>query len=185
MPENRKLARRKFLQVAATGAVATTAACTRQPSRWRVLTDREASTLVAVCDQIIPPDSAPGATQAGALEFIDRQLAGRYKRHRKTYREGIIALNAIAEARAGHPFAKLVPARQLELLTALDEGKLGNDSTVAAAAAFFNLAVPHTMQGFYGTPRHGGNRDGVSWSMLGVPVRPVRGRTIASPEVRS
>ena len=104
---------------------------------------------------------------------------------RKTYREGLSALDTIAEARAGHPFAKLVPARQFELLTALDEGKLGSDASVTAAAAFFNLAVPHTMQGFYGNPRHGGNRDGASWTMLGVPVRPVRGRTIASPEVRS
>jgi gluconate 2-dehydrogenase gamma chain len=32
------------------------------------------------------------------------------------------------------------------------------------------------MQGFYGDPRHGGNRDRVSWKMLGVPYPPVRGR---------
>ena len=42
--------------------------------------------------------------------------------------------------------------------------------------AFFDLAVTHAMQGFYGSPRHGGNRDFASWRMLGVPVSPVRGR---------
>jgi len=36
--------------------------------------------------------------------------------------------------------------------------------------------VSHTMQGYYGDPRHGGNRDAVSWTMLGVPASPIRGR---------
>jgi gluconate 2-dehydrogenase gamma chain len=37
--------------------------------------------------------------------------------------------------------------------------------------------VSHTMQGFYGDPRHGGNRNWASWRMLGVPITPVRGRS--------
>ena len=32
------------------------------------------------------------------------------------------------------------------------------------------------MQGFYGDPRHGGNRDRVSWKMVGLPYPPLRGR---------
>ena len=32
------------------------------------------------------------------------------------------------------------------------------------------------MMGFYGDPRHGGNKDRVSWRMLGVPDPPIRGR---------
>jgi gluconate 2-dehydrogenase gamma chain len=34
---------------------------------------------------------------------------------------------------------------------------------------FFALLVEHTMQGFYGDPRHGGNRDRVGWRMIGFP----------------
>jgi gluconate 2-dehydrogenase gamma chain len=34
------------------------------------------------------------------------------------------------------------------------------------------------MQGFYGDPRHGGNREYASWRMLGVPVAPIRGRQL-------
>ena len=41
---------------------------------------------------------------------------------------------------------------------------------------FFAMIVDHTMQGFYGSPRHGGNRDGVSYRMLGMPNPPLRGR---------
>ena len=41
---------------------------------------------------------------------------------------------------------------------------------------FFDLVRAHTMQGYYGTPRHGGNRDAVSWRMLGLDEPPLRGR---------
>ena len=41
---------------------------------------------------------------------------------------------------------------------------------------FFDLILAHTRQGFYGDPRHGGNRDRVSWKMVGLPFPPVRGR---------
>ena len=38
------------------------------------------------------------------------------------------------------------------------------------------MVIAHTMQGFYGDARHNGNRDAVSWRMLGIPVIPIRGR---------
>ena len=34
----------------------------------------------------------------------------------------------------------------------------------------------HTLEGYYGSPRHGGNRDAVSWRMLGLAEPPLRGR---------
>jgi gluconate 2-dehydrogenase gamma chain len=42
--------------------------------------------------------------------------------------------------------------------------------------AFFELVREHTMEGYYGSPRHGGNRDAVSWRMLGLDEPPLRGR---------
>ena len=41
---------------------------------------------------------------------------------------------------------------------------------------FFELVRSHTFEGYYGSPRHGGNRDGVSWRMLALADPPVRGR---------
>jgi hypothetical protein len=38
------------------------------------------------------------------------------------------------------------------------------------------MVITHTMQGFYGDARHDGNRDAVSWRMLGIPIIPIRGR---------
>ena len=49
------------------------------------------------------------------------------------------------------------------------------------AKAFFDLVLAHTMQGFYGDPRHGGNREAVSWKMLALPFPPVRGRRGGAP----
>jgi gluconate 2-dehydrogenase gamma chain len=41
---------------------------------------------------------------------------------------------------------------------------------------FFELVRGHTLEGYYGSPRHGGNRDAVSWRMLGLPEPPPLGR---------
>jgi gluconate 2-dehydrogenase gamma chain len=36
------------------------------------------------------------------------------------------------------------------------------------ASDFFNLVLSHTMQGFYGSPIHGGNKDYMSFEMLRI-----------------
>lgn len=41
---------------------------------------------------------------------------------------------------------------------------------------FFELVRKHTLEGYYGSPRHGGNRDAVSWRMLGLADPPLLGR---------
>jgi gluconate 2-dehydrogenase gamma chain len=168
---NDDLLRRRFLQVAASGAAATVS-CGGQKSRYRFLTYAEAATLAAVCDQIIPPDQDPGASQAGVVQFIDLQLSGFHRGLQKQYRAGLAALDSLASGRFGRPFAAAPLADQLALLTDIEAKKAGD----AAARSFFQMVVSHTMQGFYGDPRHGGNRNRVSWRMLGVPAIPVRGR---------
>src|SRR5690242_6031021 len=45
----------------------------------RFFTRKEALVIAAACERIFPSDeSGPGATQAGAMVYIDRQLAGPY-----------------------------------------------------------------------------------------------------------
>lgn len=157
------LPRRRFIQVAASGTAATVS-CGGQKSRYRFLTNAEADTLVAVCDVIIPPDQDPGASQAGVVRFIDRQLDGFHKKLRKQYRAGIAVAEMLARSKHGKPFTKLSAEEQENILTS------------AECQRFFDVVVSHTMQGYYGSPRHGGNRNWASWRMLGVPVSPLRGR---------
>jgi hypothetical protein len=137
-----KSRRREFLAAAA----ASTVACGGRPSPWRFLTQEEANTLAAVCSRIIPVDRDPGATEAGVVDFIDRQLAGFYRTHQKTYREGLAGLGS---------FATLDAEQQTATLKALEKKH----------SPFFDLVLTHTMQGYYGSHRHGGNRDGVTWKM--------------------
>jgi gluconate 2-dehydrogenase gamma chain len=169
--------RRGFLKTGASAAAAATVACTAPEGRWRALTDAEAATLTAACDRIVPPDDWPGAAEAGVVRFLDRQLATRERDQLATWQKGVRGLEATARERRGKAFAELSSEDQTALLKDMEAGEVG-----AAAwegldpRAFFDRLVRYTMMGFYGDPRHGGNRQHVSWRMLGVPPVPIRGR---------
>jgi gluconate 2-dehydrogenase gamma chain len=114
-----------------------------------VFTAAEVRIVEALCAQIIPADDAPGAKEAGVLYYIDRQLAGPLQRFQARYKTGLAEFRALPEM----PFAAQ---------TAALKGLKGE------AASFFALVVDHAMQGFYGDPAHGGNRDEASWKMMGI-----------------
>ncbi len=164
MKRSDKPARREFLAAAAAGGLAGCAT-----SHWRSLTPSEVQTLAAVADTLIPPDGDPGAAEAGVVVFIDRQLARRYRPRRALYRDGLALLERTAREQHGRAFAELPPGARAALLSSWERGQ-------GLQKEFFELALAHTMQGYYGSPRHGGNRNAASWRMLGVPNPPVRGR---------
>jgi gluconate 2-dehydrogenase gamma chain len=167
MNRSQTLRRRKFLQIAAVaGASGAAVSCGGPTSSWRFFTDSEAQTLAAICEQIIPADQDPGAREAGIVNFIDRQLEQFLRPLQKAYREGLAAFEQVCARKTGKRFTELSPAAQTEFLAKLDK----------SLKPFFDTVVGHTMQGFYGDPRHGGNRDAASWKMLGVPLMPTRGR---------
>ncbi|MGZ4833538.1 MAG: gluconate 2-dehydrogenase subunit 3 family protein [Terriglobales bacterium] len=174
-----KLSRRKFLQAAlvATAATGATVACGRTGSPWRFLTVEEARTLAAACGQIIPSDEAPGAAWAGVVNFIDRQLCGPYRRLRDSYRDGIAGIEKSSRLLYGSDFAVLSQDRQIELLTKMEQGKAPKEAWQNISSTdFFGMLVDHAMQGYYGDPRHGGNRDRASWKMVGLSYPMIRGR---------
>jgi gluconate 2-dehydrogenase gamma chain len=165
----RSLTRRRFFQVALTATAAGSLVSCSRPGGgpyWRFFTAAEAKTADAICEQIIPADDAPGASQAGVVRFIDLQLTKHYKKHQAAYRKGIAAVDDSSRSRFKKAFVELSAAEQTEVLMDLES----NDD------AFFALIRTHTMQGFYGDSRHGGNAGAVSWRMLGLPTPPVRGR---------
>ena len=174
--------RRGFLKTSAVAAAATAVACAGPKGRWRSLTEEEAATLAAACDQIVPPDEDRGAAQAGVVSFIDRQLATRRKRDRPLLLAGVRGLDVSARRRHGQAFAALPFDTQTALLQDVEKGEVEAADWVGVdPRAFFALLREHTMMGFYGDPRHGGNKDRVSWRMLGVPDPPVRGRLHETP----
>ena len=174
------LSRRTVLKLAAVGLVGgavgagSTALVTRlgrmnssRPSRF--FTATEAALLSEICEQLIPRDDTPGATDTGAIDYIDRQLSGFFARHQPTYRRGLEAFRLTCLQEHTVPFPALPPAKKIAALQALERGQvpkgLWGDPP---PQAFFNLVLAHTMQSFYGSPRHGGNRDYASYRMLGL-----------------
>ena len=167
MKRSSNLHRRGFLQVTAAAAAAGTGAvtgCSRAGKRYRFLTDQEAATLAAICDVIIPPDDFPGGAEAGCVTYIDRQLAGVFAHWQKDYITGLQEIEQASQEEHGAPFTEITAEQRTALVEAREN------------TSFFRMVCDHTMQGFYGDPRHGGNRNFVSWEMMGIPHPPVRGR---------
>lgn len=159
--------RRKFIAASALGSAALLAGCThRQRTYWEFLSEQEARTLAALCDQIVPADDFPSASQAGVLTYIDRQLVRHFRRHQDAYLQGLQRTNSLSRKRCGVDLAAASPQQQLAIVRALEQQE----------PHFFGLVRSHTLQGYYGSPRHGGNRDAVSWHMLGLPEPPLLGR---------
>jgi gluconate 2-dehydrogenase gamma chain len=163
-----RLRRRAFLGAGLSAAVAGSAiSCrNRESAAWRFFTAAEARTVDAICAQLIPVDRDPGAKEAGVVDYIDIQLTRQFKKHQASYRRGIAAVDAACLAKFGRRFAELASESQIEALNAVEED----------SKTFFELVLAHARQGFYGDPRHGGNRDMASWKMLRLPFPPVRGR---------
>ena len=161
--------RRRFIQNIAAAAVGASVlpACSRQTGSWRFLTDAEALLVDAISEQIIPTDQDPGAIQAGVTNFIDRQLVGVHQRYQQSYRTGLIGIQETSQAMFNSPFEQLAWNDQTAVLKALESGKAqGTTWRDRSSRAFFELIRDHTQQGFYGSPRHGGNRDYISYRML-------------------
>ncbi|MGA2048437.1 MAG: gluconate 2-dehydrogenase subunit 3 family protein [Terracidiphilus sp.] len=161
------LTRRQFVAAGALGSAALAIGCkSANRGTWEYLTEQQAITLASICDQIVPADEFPSASQAGVLTYIDRQLMRHYRKHRHAYRHGLEDAETASRQRFGAELAALSSQRQFEIVSDLERQN----------SSFFNLVRSHTLEGYYGSPRHGGNRDAVSWRMLGLAEPPIRGR---------
>jgi gluconate 2-dehydrogenase gamma chain len=179
MLSSHPLDRREFLKAAAAAAAAcSVGACARGAGGDSgFLTLPERRTLEVLCGRIIPEDDFPGAVESGVVDFIDRQLATRYSDYQALYRLGLQGLEQTAVRGFGKPLSQLSIEEQIEVLRSMEQGQAPASAWPQTdAGTFFRLVVAHTMYGYYGDPRHGGNRDGASWRMIGLPYPPVRGR---------
>jgi gluconate 2-dehydrogenase gamma chain len=134
-----------------------------------------------VCDCLIPPDSDPGAEWAEVVNYIDIQLCGPYRKLRNSYREGIASLELVSQRRFEKAFSLLSADAQNALLEDLEKDNVPEGIwTGLTPSQFFETVLAHTMQGYYGDPRHGGNRERASWKMLGLVYPQIRGRVRVS-----
>lgn len=130
----------------------------------KVLTVDQATTLGAIVEQLIPADDYPGAKEAGVVFYIDGILSGPYSRfYKDKYEKGLKIIDQISQARFGNHFAALDGDHQISTLKALENGTAGGK----VGSEFFSLSLRHSMEGYYGNPKNGGNHGGASWKMIG------------------
>jgi gluconate 2-dehydrogenase gamma chain len=168
----RRLSRREMLKRAAAvgAATAVPASVLAQPPApvYANLQPAAARTLEAIVARLIPSDAnGPGALEAGAVRYIDRALGDALAVWRGAYADGLAAVDSHARKSAGAPFADLPPSTQDSVLRDLEEN-LATGFT-PSAATFFELVLAHTLEGTFGDPHYGGNRDFVGWELIGYP----------------
>jgi len=166
-----------------------------EPEPLLTLSATEAAFLSAAADTMIPADElSPSGTDCGVVTYIDRQLAGAYGAGAKTYRSGpfrrgkpeqgyqlpltprqyfatgIAAANDWTRKTYGKEFDRLAASDRAASLAAMEHGTAQFESF--SAHAFFVRLHAMVMEGFFADPMYGGNRNKVSWTMLGFPGLP-------------
>jgi hypothetical protein len=139
------------------------------PNHHEFLTDAEWLTLRAVCAQIVPqPPSRERPVPVAAM--IDQKLRTDSRdghRHwqlpplREAWRLGLQALDAEAVKRHGKRFHELESGQQVELLTAIQEGRAHESAWggMPAAVFFHNRLLHDVVAAYYAHP--------IAWNEIG------------------
>ena len=155
----------------------------------------EVSFVKAALDTLIPPDpTGPGGSEAGCATYMDRQLGGAFGRGARLYmqgpfaegtpqqgyqlplapadliRIGIADVDAYAMATRKKGLRDLDATTRAAVLTEVEQGKA--QLAHVPGPVWFNQFLALTMEGYFGDPIYGGNKDKAAWKMIGFPGVP-------------
>jgi gluconate 2-dehydrogenase gamma chain len=155
------------------------------------LNESERRFLLAAVERLIPADEKwPGAAEAGVVNYIDLQMSGSWGKGEQLYRHGpfrkgtpsqgyqleytpaelfrrsILAIDKHFSVQ-GKRFDQLSPEGKDAYLTSLEKG--GIDLDGVPSKTFFDFLLKHTVEGFFSDPIYGGNKNKISWKMIGFP----------------
>jgi Gluconate 2-dehydrogenase subunit 3 len=157
----------------AASAHARAAAGASTTPKFEFFTNEQAIEVAAIAARIIPSDGSPGATEAGAVYFIDRGLMTVAVEDQARYRSGLLEFQEdIREMFPGiDRFSAASIAQQDQFLRAQEnvhESK-GRRFPAPDAPSFFDTIRTHTVAAFLIDPEseYAGNRSGVGWQMIG------------------
>jgi gluconate 2-dehydrogenase gamma chain len=183
---------------AAPAVVGGTAAAAQAPGAgapaartYRFFTPDEAAFVEAAMARLIPADAQwAGALEADVPVYLDRELAGAWGAGARFYasgpwrqgtpsqgyqlphtpaeffRKAIRGVNALLRAE-NRDFTRMSAADQDAFLQGLEKGSADLDGI--PSEVFFDNLLASTVEGFFADPAYGGNRDMVSWRMIGFP----------------
>jgi gluconate 2-dehydrogenase gamma chain len=164
-----------------------------QAAGYAYLNLEEQAFVEAVVDHMIPADElTPKGSDIGINTYIDRALAGGWGKGDRLYMQGpwakgtpnqgyqlpmtpaqlyraaIPAANAQCRKSYGKEFADCTAEQKEAFLKDLQAGKVTFAGGLSSGA-FFTMLYDNVMEGMFADPIYGGNKDKVSWKMLGFP----------------
>ena len=175
------------------GKAATPALAVPRQGGLAFFTQSELDITGALADRLIPADALSiGGKEAGCAIFVDRQLAGDYGKGATLYRlgrfvkgtpeqgtqspltpaerwrKGLAAIEGHCQKTFKKSFVALEGSQQDDLLHAMESGKLDLGSDVETKELFEQI-LGNIREGFFADPIYGGNKNMVSWKMIGFP----------------
>jgi gluconate 2-dehydrogenase gamma chain len=147
----------------------------------------------AACARLIPQDElGPGAVELGVPQYIDRQMGTSWAdgglwymqgpffegaaefgyqsqlTPKQQFRLGIKAIDDVCQQQFKKTFAALAPADQDSVLQQIEKGTL-KSSELPLRTFFTSFLLKSVMEGFFGDPMYGGNKDMGGWKMIAYP----------------
>ena len=178
--------------VAAVGCERSARRSAHETPAYAFLIPDEAAFIEPAVGRLIPTDeTGPGALDAGVPAFIDRQLAGPWGAGEQLYRAGpwhiakpefgyqlqftpaelfrhaLRGLNDELRRSNRGSFGALPPGEQDAYLERLE--KEPRDLGGVPSDVFFESLLELTIEGYFCDPVYGGNKDMVSWKLIGFP----------------
>jgi gluconate 2-dehydrogenase gamma chain len=132
----------------------------------KVITRHQARLLEAIAGRIFPTTDTPGAIEAGACAYIEQALKDAYRPLLTQYKRGLRDLDSYAQTKFGRSFLDL---NELEQDAILETVEAGQAEGFRDGEEFFELIRSHVLEGVFGEPSYGGNRDMVGWRLVGFP----------------
>lgn len=172
MPEEKfpaDVTRRTVLATAAAAAIvpvsAIRSAAQTPAAPQRIFTPEQKRTLEAFLDRLCPKDElGPGAVEIGAQDYIEVQLGDYLAPEKESFLQGLAAVDAYARSSKGSGLADLSAEQKDQVLTDIDTGK-----APPATRAFFNRARRLMLEGMFGDPHYGGNKNFAGWDLIKYP----------------
>jgi gluconate 2-dehydrogenase gamma chain len=120
--------------------------------------------LDAFVDRLIPKDElGPGAVECGVSDYIDRCLGDYLAAEKPLFLDGLANLDVFSLRNQGIAFASLSADKQDAVLTAIDNNQAPN------LRGFFNRVRRLTLEGMFGDPAYGGNKNFAGWDLIRYP----------------
>ncbi len=140
------------------------------PFEFRFWTEHEREILTAIIIRLLPADAesgAPSGAVVGVLEFLDRQMREpHFKDLERMMRAGVDFTDRVARKFENGPFVQQPPEIQDKILSQFQMGSV--PKLKFPQQRFFATLMSFALEGYWGMPKYGGNRDKQVWAWVDI-----------------